>query len=409
MAYFPNSRYDSDASSSSSSASSPTLDNCLVMPGSPTLYTAESGTDDVFRDVVKCRKSWKTLKGGKVVWPLHLEKALLEGLALYKPDNSRETLLLGRFPMRNRFISEHILRTTGEKRSAKQVGSRLQQLRDTCGGGGKLQRLLSPCLDSGASISLRSRNTLSHHGSRSAMCNTSLASAPASPASDERELPWNLPTVFYINIEADSNVARECSTEQDYLNSVDATIGSSPEPRPIKAIKPSLAFVSTLWLFLNSEFVIHGLSWRRDPTEFTIQHNIIRYSSESPDMSAPLFSATYKFRYMPEKARSTTVNSGISAFQEIDAANIREYNGLGCFNTGDISEFSSGYDNKNWQNCFDTLSLTEQRGYSSLPATPRCQWDEYSSPSIGDSSSSSSSPTTSTFPPHSPFYPSHQV
>lgn len=164
-----------------------------------------------------------------------------------------------------------------------------------------------------------------------------------------------------------------------------------------------------------------------DPTEFTIQHNIIRYSSESPDMSAPLFSATYKFRYMPEKARSTTVNSGISAFQEIDAANIREYNGLGCFNTGDISEFSSGYDNKNWQNCFDTLSLTEQRGYSSLPATPRCQWDEYSSPSIGDSSSSSSSPTTSTFPPHSPFvsyltylhvkgythstiqYPSHQV
>jgi len=34
--------------------------------------------------------------------------------------------------MRNRFISEYIQRTTGKHRTAKQVGSRLQQLRDTC-------------------------------------------------------------------------------------------------------------------------------------------------------------------------------------------------------------------------------------------------------------------------------------
>lgn len=133
-----------------------------------------------------------------------------------------------------------------------------------------MQRLLSPCLDSGASISLRSRNTLSHHGSRSAMCNTSLASAPASPASDERELPWNLPTVFYINIEADSNVARECSTEQDYLNSVDATIGSSPEPRPIKAIKPSLAFVSPSGSSLTASSL------------FMVYHGDAVYHDESP-------------------------------------------------------------------------------------------------------------------------------
>lgn len=33
--------------------------------------------------------------------------------------------------MRNQFISEFIFRTTGKRRSAKQVGSRLQQLRDT--------------------------------------------------------------------------------------------------------------------------------------------------------------------------------------------------------------------------------------------------------------------------------------
>ncbi|EEB98468.1 hypothetical protein MPER_02014, partial [Moniliophthora perniciosa FA553] len=73
-----------------------------------------------------------------------LEAALLEGLASYQPDDSRETRLLGRFPMRNRYISAYIYQKTGKHRTAKQVGSRLQQLRDTCGTK-KLQHLLSPC------------------------------------------------------------------------------------------------------------------------------------------------------------------------------------------------------------------------------------------------------------------------
>lgn len=42
--------------------------------------------------------------------------------------------MLGRYPMRNRFISDYIQNTTGKYRSAKQVGSRLQQLRDTAEG-----------------------------------------------------------------------------------------------------------------------------------------------------------------------------------------------------------------------------------------------------------------------------------
>lgn len=58
----------------------------------------------------------------------------LTGLEQYQPDDSRETRLLGRFPMRNRFISDYIFNKTGKRRTAKQVGSRLQQLRDTCGG-----------------------------------------------------------------------------------------------------------------------------------------------------------------------------------------------------------------------------------------------------------------------------------
>lgn len=37
-----------------------------------------------------------------------------------------------RFPMRNRFMSEYIYEATGKKRTPKQVGSRIQQLQDTC-------------------------------------------------------------------------------------------------------------------------------------------------------------------------------------------------------------------------------------------------------------------------------------
>lgn len=56
------------------------------------------------------------------------------GLQEYEPVDSRETRILGRFPMRNRFISEYIFRMTGKYRSSKQIGSRLQQLRDTSEG-----------------------------------------------------------------------------------------------------------------------------------------------------------------------------------------------------------------------------------------------------------------------------------
>ncbi|PPQ67637.1 hypothetical protein CVT24_002858 [Panaeolus cyanescens] len=81
------------------------------------------------------RRSWKTLKGkGEAVWPPIVEAALLEALESYQPDSVgfKSTKNLGRFPMRNRFISDYILEATGKHRTPKQVGSRLQQLRDTC-------------------------------------------------------------------------------------------------------------------------------------------------------------------------------------------------------------------------------------------------------------------------------------
>jgi len=108
-------------------------------------------TQEVLQQIVTGRKSWKTLRGDtEPVWPPQLEAALINGACLcdahssnfptisglenYQPDNSRETRLLGRFPKRNRFISDYIFTVTGKRRTAKQVGSRLQQLRDTYAG-----------------------------------------------------------------------------------------------------------------------------------------------------------------------------------------------------------------------------------------------------------------------------------
>jgi len=116
-------------------------------------------TRDAVNTIVSGRKSWKTLKGkGEAVWPPYLEAALIEGapspqlpltflslprlnlsffspaLDKYRPETSRSTRSLSRFPNRNRFISDYIFHVTGKRRTAKQVGSRLQQLRDTCGG-----------------------------------------------------------------------------------------------------------------------------------------------------------------------------------------------------------------------------------------------------------------------------------
>ncbi|KAF8998095.1 hypothetical protein BDQ17DRAFT_1428602 [Cyathus striatus] len=80
------------------------------------------------------RKMWKTLRERKseAVWPPKLESALLEALKKYRPTSSRDPKQLQRFPKRNRFISDYVFQATGQRRTPKQVGSRLQQIRDTC-------------------------------------------------------------------------------------------------------------------------------------------------------------------------------------------------------------------------------------------------------------------------------------
>ncbi|KAJ6621464.1 hypothetical protein B0H10DRAFT_1945287 [Mycena sp. CBHHK59/15] len=82
------------------------------------------------------RRLWKKTKEKKeAVWPPLLETALVDALEKYRPQAGsaqRDYRLLRRFPKRNRFISDYIFSATGESRTAKQVGSRLQQMRETC-------------------------------------------------------------------------------------------------------------------------------------------------------------------------------------------------------------------------------------------------------------------------------------
>lgn len=94
------------------------------------------------------RRTNKFTKSREKVWPEELEKALLEGkfksslylifincvaaLAEYRPTSAKDPRRLQRFPRRNRYIADKILEKTGCKRTPKQVGSRLQQLRETC-------------------------------------------------------------------------------------------------------------------------------------------------------------------------------------------------------------------------------------------------------------------------------------
>lgn len=70
--------------------------------------------------------------------------SLSVALLQYKPSDSRYARALGRFPKRNRFISDFIFDETGVRRTPKQVGSRLQQLKDV--GCGKQREFSSCCL-----------------------------------------------------------------------------------------------------------------------------------------------------------------------------------------------------------------------------------------------------------------------
>lgn len=301
-------------------------------------------TKAVLQDVLKVRKSWKTLRGGECVWPLELEAALLEGLEAYVPDDSRETRLLGRFPRRNRFISDYIYNATGKRRSAKQVGSRLQQLRESCGGK-KLMHLLSP---------FRQPYPDSSASSSSASDEQSACTSPVSPILPMNAFPnpaSSTPrhTVVYIDILPSD---RERSTDilsgsscPSWEESSGAVVHISDRARSVRLINPTVAFVAPAPVNAHSQFtvyaedrIMHTTSvplmpaadagavsgivycaalvpeyWRTisessDPTRFTIYQEVLK---DDPEQETLIFSATYKFAY-PESMTASGSSFGRS-------------------------------------------------------------------------------------------------
>ncbi|KAK6984695.1 TEA domain-containing protein [Favolaschia claudopus] len=272
--------------------------------------------NDALQSVLGVRKSWKTMRSGETVWPPDLEAALIEGLGNYQPDDSLETRMLGRFPRRNRFISDYILQTTGRRRTAKQVGSRLQQLRETCDGKGLLH-LLSPFRQPAYSDSSASSD--------------SSRTSPESPLTPGQRFTAH--TVVFIDIlpkTLPSPDVEDFSSAGPMWLEADDGLHVSGRPRCLRSINPTVTFISRcdsviaesrFTVFFAGDRIVHKettllapvidvsvdgclystllvpeywetISDSLDPTQFTIYQEIARI-----DNSTIVFSATYKFSY----------------------------------------------------------------------------------------------------------------
>ncbi|KAF9496331.1 hypothetical protein BDN71DRAFT_1430290 [Pleurotus eryngii] len=228
-----------------------------------------STTLEVFHSIVKGRKSWKTLRGnGEAVWPPELEAALLEGLESYQPDDSRETRLLGRFPMRNRYISDYIWKVTGKRRTAKQVGSRLQQLRDTCGGK-RLEAesdvvvlaLLSPCKRQVPAH--RSTPALMREQQRggaldcaSPLDDSSPFSSSSTTAPSSSSSTTTSPLVICIDLLPPSSPLPSPATSSTPVQDSTGTFHAA-QPRPIKSIDPTVTFLSQQHIHATSHYTVY--------------------------------------------------------------------------------------------------------------------------------------------------------
>ncbi|KAJ7192593.1 hypothetical protein GGX14DRAFT_479957 [Mycena pura] len=188
--------------------------------------------------VLQSRKLYKTQDSGRAIWPLQLEAALVEGLARFRPQACRETLMLGRFPGRNQFIARHIASRTGQWRSPKQVGSRLQQLRESCADD-ELRQLLFPagCCKRAADPGTDEKQALGDSEARG------YAPAPV-PAPTPRTPTPEIPRrVICIDIVPRGQPAPALDMLPPPSPSDDA-IHISAHPRSLACIDPTVAFVA---------------------------------------------------------------------------------------------------------------------------------------------------------------------
>ncbi|KAH9067705.1 hypothetical protein EDB87DRAFT_23826 [Lactarius vividus] len=229
-------------------------------------------TRDAVNTIVSGRKSWKTLKGkGEAVWPPYLEAALIEALDKYRPETSRSTRSLSRFPNRNRFISDYIYHVTGKRRTAKQVGSRLQQLRDTCGGKRILKLLsnrhYSPPSDAHeVSPSLEDAHA-SDDASPSPSASEHALERTHAPARTARALvhidvlaanaPWSPSDDAGIVMGNPLMTPPHSPESHTFSQTSQVNIFHSPKPRPLRAIDPIVTFTSPSFVVAKSSCSVY--------------------------------------------------------------------------------------------------------------------------------------------------------
>ncbi|KZV76484.1 hypothetical protein PENSPDRAFT_421177 [Peniophora sp. CONT] len=224
-------------------------------------------TRDAVRTIVSGRKSWKTLKGkGEAVWPPYLEAALVEALDKYRPESSRSTRSLSRFPNRNRFISDYIYHVTGKRRTAKQVGSRLQQLRDTCGGKRILKLLSSRDYsdDEGISPTASLPPTLNSFKPSRALVTIDVlrADAPWPSTLPDNNNPMLSPPLSPTATTPASAIASSLAplpVSSPSGGGLQASVSTfrSPFARPLRVIDPTVTFTSAALVRANSACAVY--------------------------------------------------------------------------------------------------------------------------------------------------------
>ncbi|EKM53560.1 uncharacterized protein PHACADRAFT_259985 [Phanerochaete carnosa HHB-10118-sp] len=237
------------------------------------------GTNDAVQSIVTSRKCWKTIKGkGEVVWPPQLEAALVEGLERYRPVETRSARALGRFPMRNKFISDYIYQVTGKHRTPKQVGSRLQQLRDTCEGK-RILKLLSHRPGSPRSPSVE---------------HSTASPEPSTPSAPPRD---------YLNVDvlpADISWPSASASE------------AYPSSRPVRAISNTVTFRSSTAVHgeSRSHVLKDGVVVHSETTELQMQSSSCMPAPYSSDMEC-VFLYTTKLvpHYWPTLCNATNIGS----------------------------------------------------------------------------------------------------
>ncbi|KZS87760.1 hypothetical protein SISNIDRAFT_460518 [Sistotremastrum niveocremeum HHB9708] len=131
-----------NSSSSSTTLSSPAESSLPISMDNQQLYEDPTMDDDVLDDedpddpaspvargVIQDRRTCKSFNG-EVVWPPKVETALIGALEALLPTTIENCVSkLNLFPDRNKFCSSWIKEKTGYERTPRQVGSRIQMLR----------------------------------------------------------------------------------------------------------------------------------------------------------------------------------------------------------------------------------------------------------------------------------------